>query len=111
MRPQWFAYPPLKPSTTAPETDPHGTDLPPFPYSLMWKDDPLWIPHLLSNTPFVARVDYGPVPVPLPPSVPTLLEKGTGYILDGQEVESGMQRWWVATVDKDEWRQKKIWEV
>jgi hypothetical protein len=100
MRPEWFAFP----------TDSHS-DLPAFPYSHMWKDDPLWIPHLLTGKYFIARVDYGPVPVPSPAETPELLEQGAGYTLDGKYVESGMQRWWVATVDEHEWHARRVWEV
>lgn len=97
MRPEWFAFPPLDPtspshpSTTPNESTPESA-LPEFPYSEMWKDDPLWIPHLLSNTSFVARVDYGPV-------------------VSGKEIDSGMQKWWVATVDEQAFREAKVWEV
>ncbi|KAF8607095.1 hypothetical protein BDV93DRAFT_520005 [Ceratobasidium sp. AG-I] len=99
MRPQWFAFPPppsspSHPSSTSPPLDNSADEpaLPEFPYSQMWKDDPLWFPLLLANTPFVARVDYGPITA-------------------GQEIESGMQRWWVATVEEDAFRKAKVWEV
>lgn len=97
MRPEWFAFPPLDsipPSLSHPSSNESTLEsaLPEFPYSKMWKDDPLWIPHLLSNTPFVARVDYGPV-------------------VSGKEIDSGMQRWWVATVEEQAFREAKVWEV
>lgn len=126
MRPEWFAFPDLGSRPDSASLDPdHGlsvqssaataqsfatqsdsaqpdlgtstpqpqpTSLPPFPYHSMWKDDPLWVPLLLTHTPFVGRVDYGPIDA-------------------GQEAESGMQRWWIATVDKREFEARKVWEV
>ncbi|KAG8697173.1 hypothetical protein FRC09_008026 [Ceratobasidium sp. 395] len=71
---------------------PSPNDLPPFPYPHMWKDDPLWVPLLLSHKPFIGRVDYGPID-------------------GGQEKESDMQKWWIAAVDPDEFSEGRVWEV
>ncbi|CEL53258.1 7,8-dihydro-8-oxoguanine triphosphatase OS=Homo sapiens GN=NUDT1 PE=1 SV=3 [Rhizoctonia solani AG-1 IB] len=107
MRPEWFAYPSLEiPSTSVP-----SDTLAPFPYSAMWKDDPLWVPHLLTGKYFVARVDYGPVPVPEEGQSVDPVSDGTGYIVDGTTVEAGMQKWVVGTMDKDEWEKSRVWEV
>ncbi|KAG9080988.1 hypothetical protein FS749_007842 [Ceratobasidium sp. UAMH 11750] len=105
MRPEWFAFPTPDPilnpdSASLPSnSDPDSSilptpksDLAPFPYHLMWKDDPLWVPLLLSHTPFIGRVDYGPID-------------------GGQEKESDMQKWWVAAVEKQEFYEGKVWEV
>ncbi|KAG8700380.1 hypothetical protein FRC08_004738 [Ceratobasidium sp. 394] len=105
MRPEWFAFPTPDPilnpdSATLPSnSDPDSTilpstksDLSPFPYHLMWKDDPLWVPLLLSHTPFIGRVDYGPID-------------------GGQEKESDMHKWWVAAVEKQDFYEGKVWEV
>ncbi|KAG8762131.1 hypothetical protein FRC12_009178 [Ceratobasidium sp. 428] len=70
----------------------HPSPNPPFPYPHMWKDDPLWVPLLLSHTPFIGRVDYGPID-------------------GGQEKESDMQQWWIAAVDPDEFSEGRVWEV
>ncbi|KAG8736095.1 hypothetical protein FRC12_017780, partial [Ceratobasidium sp. 428] len=69
-----------------------ANNLPPFPYPHMWKDDPLWVPLLLSHTPFIGRVDYGPID-------------------GGQEKESDMQKWWIAAVDPEEFLEGRVWEV
>ncbi|KAJ1301295.1 hypothetical protein OPQ81_003699 [Rhizoctonia solani] len=107
MRPEWFAFPSLSvPSTPVP-----SDTLPPFPYHSMWKDDPLWIPHLLKSEYFVGRVDYGPVPIPkLGQKVEPVLD-GTGYLVDGVKVDAGMQKWVVGTMDKGEWESARVWEI
>ncbi|GAB1520138.1 Nudix (Nucleoside diphosphate linked moiety X)-type motif 1 [Rhizoctonia solani] len=109
MRPEWFAYPSLEiPSTSVSSGN---NTYPPFPYSAMWKDDPLWIPHLLTDKYFVARVDYGPVPVPSPGQTVEPVSDGTGYIVDGTTVDAGMQKWIVGTMSKEEWEASRVWEV
>ncbi|KAF8752066.1 NUDIX domain [Rhizoctonia solani] len=109
MRPEWFAYPSLEiPSTSISSGN---NTYPPFPYSAMWKDDPLWIPHLLTDKYFVARVDYGPVPVPSPGQTVEPVSDGTGYIVDGTTVDAGMQKWIVGTMSKEEWEASRVWEV
>ncbi|KAG8689854.1 hypothetical protein FRC09_012236 [Ceratobasidium sp. 395] len=80
-------------NTSTPRIHPNpNNSLPPFPYPHMWKDDPLWVPLLLSHTPFIGRVDYGPID-------------------GGQEKESDMQKWWIAAVDPDEFSEGRVWEV
>ncbi|KAF8688610.1 NUDIX domain, partial [Rhizoctonia solani] len=109
MRPEWFAYPSLEiPSTSISSGN---NTYPPFPYSAMWKDDPLWIPHLLTDKYFVARVDYGPVPVPSPGQTVEPVSDGTGYIVDGTTVDAGMQKWIVGTMSEEEWEASRVWEV
>ncbi|QRW13594.1 NUDIX family hydrolase [Ceratobasidium sp. AG-Ba] len=78
MRPEWFAFPNLSPhprfspldpdhsrATTlksSTPTHPSNSDPtpPPFPYHLMWKDDPLWFRSCLRIHP-LSDVDYGPI--------------------------------------------------
>ncbi|CAE6409937.1 hypothetical protein ACGC1H_006486 [Rhizoctonia solani] len=107
MRPEWFAYPSLSvPSTPVP-----SDAFPPFPFEDMWKDDPLWIPHLLTSKYFIGRVDYGPVPIPKPGQTVESIPDGTGYLVDGEKHPAGMQKWVVGTMDKDEWEKTRVWEV
>ncbi|CAE6474042.1 unnamed protein product [Rhizoctonia solani] len=107
MRPEWFAYPSLEIPSTPVSSDTFA----PFPYSAMWKDDPLWIPHLLSDKYFVARVDYGPVPVPKAGQTVEPVLDGTGYVVDGTTVDAGMQKWVVGTMSKEEWEKSRVWEL
>ncbi|CAE6502785.1 unnamed protein product [Rhizoctonia solani] len=106
MRPEWFAYP----SLSVPSAVPSNT-LPAFPYELMWKDDPLWMPHLLKSEYFVARVDYGPVPIPKPGQKVEPVLDGTAYLVDGERVEAGMQKWVCGVMDKQEWERARVWEA
>ncbi|CAE7160621.1 unnamed protein product [Rhizoctonia solani] len=107
MRPEWFAYPSLSIPSVALASD----TLPSFPYESMWKDDPLWIPHLLSSQYFIARVDYGPVPIPKPNQTVEPVLDGTGYLVDGEKHQAGMQKWVVGTIEKAEWERSRVWEI
>ncbi|CAE6450606.1 hypothetical protein RSOLAG22IIIB_05047 [Rhizoctonia solani] len=107
MRPEWFAYPSLSVPSTAVDSD----TFPAFPYKDMWKDDPLWVPHLLTSEYFVGRVDYGPIPIPKPGQHVEPISDGTGYLVDGQKFDAGMQKWLVGTIDKEEWEKTRLWEI
>lgn len=107
MRPEWFAYP----SLSLPSTPLASELFPCFPYEAMWKDDPLWMPLLLTSKYFIARVDYGPVPIPQPTQTVQPVSDGTGYLVDGKLFDAGMQKWVVGTMNKDEWERARVWEV
>ncbi|KAH7337417.1 hypothetical protein B0J17DRAFT_427359 [Rhizoctonia solani] len=107
MRPEWFAYP----SLDVPSTSLVSDVFPAFPYDDMWKDDPLWMPHLLTSKYFIARVDYGPVPIPEPGQKVEPVVDGTGYLVDGKKFEAGMQKWVVGTMEKEEWEKARVWEI
>lgn len=91
MKPRWFALP--DPSTdmiqlaerlSREETSEGETHVEIVPLHKMWRDDLLWMPLMISNKPFVGRVD--------------LVQDSAPKAGSPSELLHPLAKWWIATI-------------